>query len=117
MDASDRSVRQRAVLAEAGGAAPGHAAEQLQDLQPEHEDEGLGAGFGQVGMPALPKAAEHAVVVDADDGPDGEALGAGKLGEGVVQIGPGEAPLGEQGLGLRAALRMELVAPGACVSR
>ena len=48
-------------------------------------------GIGQVGMPALPAAAEHAVVVDADDGPDVGALGALQLGEGVVEVGGAEA--------------------------
>ena len=74
-------------------------------------DEGLGAGIGQVGPPALPAAAEHAVVVDADDGPDGDALGALQLGEGAVEVGAGEAPLGEQGLGLGAVGRVEAIAP------
>ena len=68
---SDRSVRQGAVLEEPCRAALGHAAEQLEDLEPEQRDEGLVAGIGQVGPPALAAAAEHAVVVDADDGADG----------------------------------------------
>ena len=37
--------------------------------------------------------------------------GALQLGEGVVEVGPGEAPLDEQGLGLGAVGRVELVAP------
>jgi len=75
------------------------------DLEPEHRDEGLGAGIGQVGAPAFPTAAEHAVVVDADDGADGDALGALQLGKGAVEVGAGEAPLAEQGLGLGAVGR------------
>jgi hypothetical protein len=67
--------------------------------------------IGQVRPPALPAAAEHPVVVDADDGPDLDALGALQLGEGVVEVGPGEAPLGEQGLGLGTLGRVELIAP------
>jgi hypothetical protein len=112
-----RSVRQRAVLEEFCGAASGHPPEQLQDLEPEQRNEGLGAGIGQVGTPALAAAAEHAVVIDAGDGPDLDALGAFQLSKGVVQVGAGEAPLAEQGLGLGTALRVELVAPGAWVSR
>ena len=50
-----RSVRQRAVLEEPGGAALGHAAEQLLDLEPEQRDEGLLAGVGQVRV-ASPRA-------------------------------------------------------------
>jgi hypothetical protein len=61
-------------------------------------------------MPALPAAAEHAVVVDADDGSDLDAFGARQLGKGVVEVGPSEAPLDEQGLGLGAALRVKAVA-------
>ncbi len=49
---SDRSVRQRAVLEEPRGAALGHAAEQLVDLEPEQRDERLLAGVGQVWVPA-----------------------------------------------------------------
>jgi hypothetical protein len=107
---SDRSVWQRAVLEEFGGAALGHAPEQLQDLEPEHRDERLAASIGQVGPPALPAAAEHTVVVDADDRPDLDALGPRQLGKGAVEVGPGEAPLDEQGLGLGAALRVKAVA-------
>ena len=103
-------LRQRAVWMNRA-VLPLGTAQQLQDLEPEHRDEGLGVGIGQVGPPALPAAAEHAVVVDADDGPDLDALGARQLGEGVVEVGPGEAPLDEQGLGLGAAGRVELVAP------
>ena len=114
---AESSVRQGAVLEEASRATLGHTPELFQDLEPEHGDERFAASIGQVGLPALPAAAEHAVVVDADDGPDGEALGAGKLGEGLVQIGPGEAPLGEQGLGLGTVGRVELVSPGAWVAR
>jgi hypothetical protein len=60
----------------------------------------LGAGIGQVGLPAGAAGAEHAVVIDADDTPDDDALGARQLGDRVVEVGAGEAPLGEQGLGL-----------------
>jgi hypothetical protein len=62
-------------------------------------------------MPAFPAAAEQAVIVDADDGPDGDALGLCELGERLVQVGTGEAPLAEQGLGFGAVGRVELVAP------
>ena len=65
----------------------------------------------------LPATAEHAVVVDAGDGPDGDALGALQLGERVVQIGPGEAPLAEQGLGLGDCRAGGADSPGAWVSR
>jgi hypothetical protein len=64
-------------------------------------------------MPALPVAAEHTVVVDADDGPDLDALGALQLGKGAVQVGPGEAPLGEQGLGLGTVGARGAGSPGA----
>ena len=56
-------------------------------------------------MPALPAAAKHAVLVDADDGPDMDAFGALQLGKGAVEVGPGEAPLAEQGLGFRTVWR------------
>ena len=95
----------------------GHAPEQLQDLEPEHRDERLGAGIGQVGPPAFPAAAEHAVIVDADDGPDGDAFGALQLGKRAVKVGAGEAPLGEQGLGLGAVGRVEPIAPAPGVAR
>ena len=41
----------------------------------------------------------------------GDALGALQLGDGAVEVGAGEAPLGEQGLGLGTVGRVELVAP------
>ena len=72
---------------------------------------GSAAGVGQVRAPALAAAAEHPVLVDPDDGPDRGALGAFQLGEGAVEVGAGEAPLGEQGLGLGAVGRVELIAP------
>jgi hypothetical protein len=73
---SDRQVGQSAVLKEFCCAAVRHTAKQLQDLEPEHRDERLGTGIRQVGTPAFPAAAEDAVIVDADDGPDGDAFGA-----------------------------------------
>jgi hypothetical protein len=57
-------------------AALGHAAEQLQHLDQEHRNERLSAGVRQVGMPAGAAGAKDPIVVDADDGPDGKALGA-----------------------------------------
>ena len=95
-------ARQRTVLDEAGGAARGHAAEQLMDLDPEQRNEGLAAGVRQVRAPALAADAEHAVLVDPDDGPDRGALGPLQPGEGVVEVGGAEALLGEQGPGLGA---------------
>jgi len=46
----------------------------------------------QVGIPAFPAAAEDAVVIDADDRPDLDALGPRQLGEGAVEVSAGEAP-------------------------
>src|SRR5918994_3537936 len=94
----------------ARGAAAGHAAEQLQDLEPEQRHERLLAGIGQVGVPALARGAEHAVVVDADDAADPDAFAPLQLGEGAVQVGAGDADLGEQGPGLGAVDRVEPIA-------
>ena len=68
-----------------------HAAEQLVDLEPEQRDERLLAGVGQVWPPALACRAEHAVLVDADDGADPDALGSLQRGEGAVEFGAGDA--------------------------
>jgi hypothetical protein len=68
-------ARQSAVLDEAQGAALGHPAEQLVDLDPEQRDEGLLERVRQVRSPALAAGAEHPVLVDTDDGADRGALG------------------------------------------
>src|SRR5919106_1119617 len=103
-------ARQRAVLDEPCSAAGGHAAEQLVDLEPEQRDEGLAAGVGQVRAPARSADPEHPVLVDPDDGPDRGSLAPLQPGEGAVEIGGGEALLGEQGPGLQAVRRVEPVA-------
>ena len=57
---------------------------------------------GRSGRQPSRAGAEHAVVVDADDGADPDALAPLQLGEGAIEIGAGEALLGEHGLSLRA---------------
>jgi hypothetical protein len=61
-------------------------------------------------MPACLPAAEYAVGVDADDGADLGVFGLLQLSDGVVEVGAGEAPLGEQGPGLGAVRRVEPIA-------
>ena len=96
-----------AVLEEPGGAALGHAAEQLQDLEPEQRHERLLAGIGQIRVPALARGAEDTVVVDADDAADPDALAPLQCGEGAVEVGAGDGDFGEHGLGLGAARSVE----------
>ena len=84
-------ARQRAVPDEPCGAALGHPAEQLVDLEPEERDEGLRAGVGQVRVPAFAAGAEYPVLVDPDDGADRGALAPLQLGEGAIQIGSADA--------------------------
>jgi hypothetical protein len=50
-------------------------------------------------VPACPTRAQHAVLVDPDDGADSGALGAFEAGESPLEVGRVEALLGEQGLG------------------
>src|SRR5919106_67114 len=76
----------------------------------EQRDEGLAAGVGQVGTPTLAAGAEHAVLVDPDDGPDRGALGAFQAGKSPVEIGWAEALLSEQGPGLRTVGCVEPIA-------
>src|SRR3712207_8987255 len=42
----------------------GHAAEQLVEFEPKQRREGLVAGVGQVGAPALAAGAKHAVLAE-----------------------------------------------------
>ena len=49
-------------------------------------------------------------MVDADDGADPDALAPLQLGEGTVEVGSGDALLGEHGLGLGAVKAVQPVA-------
>jgi hypothetical protein len=49
-------------------------------------------------------------VVDADNAPDPDALGALQLGEGAIEIGAGDAHLNEHGLSLRAVEAVQPIA-------
>ena len=79
------SVGQCAVPEEPGGAARGHAAEQLVDFDPEQWHERFLAGVRQIGMPARARRPEHGVVVDADDRADPDALAPLQRSEGLVE--------------------------------
>jgi hypothetical protein len=57
----------------------------------------LMAGVRQVRVPALAARAEHAALVNSDDGPDRGAIDAFQAGKGVVEIGWAEAVLAKQG--------------------
>ena len=72
---------------------------------------GSAQASGRSGRQPSRRLPKHAVLVDAGDGSDGNALGALQLGEGMVQIGPGHALLDEQGLGLGTVRRVEPIAP------
>jgi hypothetical protein len=89
------------VLEEPRGAALGHAAEQLEGLEPEQRHHGLVACGGLAG------GAEDAVFVEAEDGVDAGARRRLVPGEGVVQVGWAEALLDEQSLGLGTVGRIE----------
>jgi hypothetical protein len=81
------------------------------DLDPQERDEWLQERVGQVRPPSFAAGAEHAVLVEPNDGPDHDALGAFEAGEGVVEVGGAEALLAEQGSGLRAARRAKAGSP------
>ena len=57
-------------------------------------------------MPACARGPEHGVVVDANDAADPDALAPLQLGEGAVEVevGGGEAVLGQHGVTFRAVV-------------
>jgi hypothetical protein len=62
-------------------------------------------------MPPRARGAKDAVVVDADDAADPDALAPYQLGERAIEIGAGDALLGEHGVSLRAVRSVEPIAP------
>ena len=66
---------------------------------------------GRWGCPAGARRPEHGVVVDADDAADPDALPPLQLGERAIEIGAGDALLGEHGVSLGAVRSVEPIAP------